>query len=167
MFPVRSSYSQIQTGIVYSQRCLFQGQRKILPEIFIRRDSSEKLGITADCWGRVFSTFADAALEHGLIADKIHEARMAIRSAIAMNRPPSDLRFLFAFGVELGASFEALFNEFSNRLGKEGDVLAAIRTKIEYVLAGFAPRLDRLKENVATEEGFEYASSNLSDLSDE
>jgi hypothetical protein len=54
---------------------------------------------------RVPSTFADAALGHGLIADKIHEAHVAIRSAIALNRPLSDLRFLFAIGIELGASF--------------------------------------------------------------
>jgi hypothetical protein len=84
-----------------------------------------------------------------------------------MNRPPSDLGFLFAIGIELSASFEALFHEFSDRLGDEADEMAAIRTKIEHVLAGFGPRLDPLEENVAAEEGFEYASSNLSDLSDE
>jgi hypothetical protein len=117
--------------------------------------------------GRVFSTFADVDLDQGLIADKIHEAHVAIRSVIAINRLPSDLRFLFAIGVELGASFEALFDEFSDRLGDEGDDLAAIRAKIEHVLAEFGPRFDGLKEKVAAEEGFEYASSNLSDLSDE
>jgi hypothetical protein len=116
---------------------------------------------------RVLSTFADATLENGLIADRNHEAHVAIRSAIAMNRSPSDLRFLFAIGVELGAGFEALFHEFIDRLGDEGYDMAAIRTKIEHILAGFGPRLDRLKENVAAEEGLEYASSNLSDLSDE
>jgi hypothetical protein len=125
-------------------------------------------GIAARSWeqlrtvgGRVLSQFADAVLEHGLIADKVHEAHVAIRSAITLNRPPSDLRFLFAIGVDLGASFEALFDEFSDRLGDEGDDLAPIRAKIEHELAGFGSRLDRLKQNVGVEEEFEYASSNL------
>jgi hypothetical protein len=60
---------------------------------------------------------ADAALEPALIADNVHEAHVAMGSAVAVNRPASHLRFLFAVGVELDASFEALFDEFTDRLG--------------------------------------------------
>jgi hypothetical protein len=142
MFPVRSCYSQIQTGIVYSQKCLFQGQRTIFLRLLLGEIPARSWEELPSVGPPVLSTFADGALERGLIADKVHEAHLAIRSSIALNRPPSDLRFLFAIGIELDASFEALFDEFTDRLGDEDDDLAAIRAKIEHVLAGFGPRLD-------------------------
>jgi hypothetical protein len=77
----------------------------------------------------VLSTFADDALEHGLIVNRAQEAHVAIRSAAMFHGPPSDLRLLFAIGVKLGANFEALSSAFSERLGDESDDLPAIRMK--------------------------------------
>jgi hypothetical protein len=64
----------------------------------------------------MLSTFADTALEHGLIVNRAQEAHIVIRSVVMINRPRNDLRFLFVTGVELGASFEALLSAFSDRL---------------------------------------------------
>jgi hypothetical protein len=114
----------------------------------------------------VVVTFAYAVLRHGLIVDRAQEAHVAIRSAIRINRPLSDLRFLCAIAFELGTSFAALLSEFGDRLGDESDDLEPIRMKVEQILAWLRGPVDKLDEGADADERFEYPAAKLSDLSD-
>jgi hypothetical protein len=51
-----------------------------------------------------------------------------------LRRPPNDLRFLFALGVESGATDQMLFDNFKDARRDEGDTDDSIRLKIETIL---------------------------------
>jgi hypothetical protein len=76
-----------------------------------------------------------------------------------MNTPPSDLRFLAALGLEMGANLNELIMEFEEVLGDGGDDDTAIRGKITRIKArlrawigpspgnnqALSPRQDRIR----------------------
>jgi hypothetical protein len=46
-----------------------------------------------------------------------------------MLRGPSDLRFLAALGLQMGADLDRIITDFQDDLADEGDDIAAIRQK--------------------------------------
>jgi hypothetical protein len=77
--------------------------------------------------------FAEPARVHRLILDRQHEASMAMLLAQDLPRPSSDLRFIFAWGIESGAGYQMLFDEFQDAMRDDGDIDDSISQKIETI----------------------------------
>jgi hypothetical protein len=80
--------------------------------------------------GQLFSDFYQAARAVGLVHDSNYEGRTAMQDAVDMNRPSSDLRFLFVQLVRYGADSHRLFRRFLTRLSDIDDIEEDLRRKI-------------------------------------
>jgi hypothetical protein len=98
-----------------------------------------------------YETFSEAARVYGLILDRQDEARTALVLARDLHRPPSNLRFIFALGIDCGANYEALFEEFKDFMRDDGDTDDTIRMKIEKILNRMRSTIGPLEtEDLAT-----------------
>jgi hypothetical protein len=84
--------------------------------------------------GTTYETFGQTVRALGIIADRQDEARIALADAAAMNRGPSEMRFLLAEMVRYGANRIPLEREFARRLADEKDTPDDVRRKIDQLL---------------------------------
>jgi hypothetical protein len=80
--------------------------------------------------GQLFPDFYRAARAVGLVQDINYEARIAVQAAVDMNRPSSDLQFLFVQLVRYDADSDRLFRRLLRRLSDIDDIEADVRRKI-------------------------------------
>jgi hypothetical protein len=114
--------------------------------------------------GTVFGTFAEAALEVGLLGDVDENARICRWDAVTLNRSPAELRFLFVLLVRQGADFGGLFEVFHECLADVGDSQAEVLEKIDRLSTSFTfPYLEYVRPRLPVG-GLEDA---LNDLSEE
>jgi hypothetical protein len=86
--------------------------------------------------GQVWASFQEAAREAGLIRDRQDEAVISVRDAIAMNRPPSELRFMVAQMIAYGANRETLLDLFIGELSDSGDTREDTIRKVSECISG-------------------------------
>jgi hypothetical protein len=82
----------------------------------------------------IYETFYETAGPLGFIANKDQEADICLQDAIALRRPPSDIRFLLAQMVHYGASREPLEFEFRAELADGDEPRDSVHRKIDFLL---------------------------------
>jgi hypothetical protein len=98
--------------------------------------------------GEVHQTFHEAARQLGLVSNRDQETEICLQDAIDLNRPASDIRFLFASMAYYGASRKSLETRFCDHLANDGDTPDPVRRKTDLLFHPFdMPSYDGLAEN--------------------
>jgi hypothetical protein len=91
------------------------------------------------------NTVAEAARLNGLIIDRQREGSMAMLLARDLRRPPSDLELIIALGIESGAGYQMLFDEFKDAMRDSDDIDYSIHQKIQTIIAHMRSTMEALE----------------------
>ena len=84
---------------------------------------------------RIYNSFSEVCYARGIYYSCLTQGEQIIKDAIALHRPPSDLRFLLLLLVKQGCNYKVLFNEFKNYLYDKNDNDTTLDKKMKIAAA--------------------------------